>query len=166
MQIPLGCVDFNFWFHIFNLGKIPFNLIGRTIWFNTNIKFSYFEPLLLFCNGDSKTENLNSLQKYIVWPIKLKGILPRLTKGNQKLSQHTPVESALKIGLFFSDFENYSKSASGKISLSFVLVLYTCEIGKTAKKPRVVLTLDWLSRKQAPNSFFEEFWMPVWVTKD
>ena len=38
------------------------------------------------------------------------------------------------MGLFFSDFENYSKSAPGKISLSIVLVLYTYKIGKTEKK--------------------------------
>ena len=37
------------------------------------------------------------------------------------------------MGLIFSDFEIYSKSAPGKISLSIVLVLYTYEIGKTAK---------------------------------
>ena len=60
------------------------------------------------------------------------------------MSQHTPVESALKMGLIFSDFENYSKSAPGKISLSIVLVLYTYEIGKTVKKPRVMSFLPWI----------------------
>ena len=53
-----------------NSDKISFHLIGRTIWFNTEIKFSYFEPPLLFCDGDSKNKNLNSLQKYRVQPIK------------------------------------------------------------------------------------------------
>ena len=126
-------------------------MIGHTIWFYIEIRFSYFEPPLLFCNGDSKNENFISLQKYRVRPIKQKGILPRLTIWNQELSQHTPVESALKMGLIFSDFENYSKSAPGKISLSIVLVLYTYEIGKTAKKNQsnVVLTLDWLSDSSA-----------------
>ena len=73
--------------------------------------------------------------------------MPRLTKWNKKLSQRTSVESALKMGLIFSDFENYSKSALGKISPSIVLVLYTYEIGKTAKKNQsnVILTLDRLS---------------------
>ena len=82
-----------FWFHIVILCKIFFHLIGHTIWFNTEIKFSYFEPPLLFCNGDSKNENLNSLQKYRVRPIKWKGILPRLTIWNQKLSQYNSQES-------------------------------------------------------------------------
>ena len=55
------------------------------------------------------------------------------------------------MGLIFSDFEIYSKSAPGKISLSIVLVLYTYEIGKTAKKTQsnVVLTLDRLSDSSA-----------------
>ena len=30
------------------------------------------------------------------------------------------------------------------ISLSIVLVLYICEIGKTAKKPRVMSFLPWI----------------------
>ena len=126
------------------LCKISFHLIGHTLWFDTEIKFSYFEPPLLFCNGDSKNENSNSLQKYRVRPIKWKGILHRLTIWNQKLSKHTPVESALKMGLIFSDFENYSKSSPGKISLLIVLVFYTYEIGKTAQKPRVMSFLPWI----------------------
>ena len=48
------------------------------------------------------------------------------------------------MGLIFSDFENYSKSAPGKISLSIVLVLFAYEIGKTAKKPRVMSFLPWI----------------------
>ena len=80
-----------FWFHIVILCKITFCLIGHTIWFNTGIKFSYFEPPLLFCN--SKNENLNSLQKYRVRPNKWKGILPRLTIWNQKLSPYNSQES-------------------------------------------------------------------------
>ena len=38
----------------------------------------------------------------------------------------------------------FSKSAPGKISLLIVLVLYTHEIGKTAKKPRVMSFLPWI----------------------
>ena len=57
------------------------------------------------------------------------------------MSQHTPVESALKMGLIFSDFENYSKSAPGKISLLIVLVLCTYERGKTANKAGYTATL-------------------------
>ena len=141
-----------FLFQIVILYKISFHLIGHTIWFYKEFRFSYFEPPLLFCNGDSKNENFNSLQKYRVRPIKWKGILPRLTKWNQKLSQHTPVESALKMGLIFSDFENYSKSAPGKISLSMVLVLYTYELGKTAKKPTVMSFSPWIGRQTVVRS--------------
>ena len=84
-----------FWFHIVILCKTSFHLIGYTIRFYTEIKSSYFEPPLLFCNGDSKNENLNSLQKYRVRPIKRKGILPRLTIKNQKFSQYNSQESVL-----------------------------------------------------------------------
>ena len=84
-----------FWFHIVILCKISFYLIGHTIWFNTEIKFSFFEPPLLFCNGDSKNENLSSLQKYRVRPIKWKEILHRITIWNQKMSQYNSQESAL-----------------------------------------------------------------------
>ena len=50
----------------------------------------------------------------------------------------------LKIGLIFSDFENYSKSAPGKISLPIDLVLYTDKIDKTAQKPRAMSFLPWI----------------------
>ena len=133
-----------FRFHIVILCKTSFHLIGYTIWFYTEIKSSYFEPPLLFCNGDSKNENLNSLQKCQVRPIKWKGILHRLTIWNQKLSKHTPVESALKIGLIFSDFENYSKIPPQKISCLFVLVLYTYEHSKTTEKPTVLSFSPWI----------------------
>ena len=122
----------------------------------SKIKFSYFEPLLLFCNGDSKNKKLNSLQKYRVRPIKWKGILPRLTIWNQKLSQHTPVQSALIMGLIFSDFEIYSKSAPGKISLSIVLVLHTYKMGKSAKKPRVMSFSPWIG---CQTVVFDELWL-------
>ena len=84
-----------FWFHIVILCTISFHLIGHTIWFYTEIKFSYFEPPLLFCNGDSKNDYSNSLQKYRVRPIKWKGILHRLTIWNQKLSRNNSQESVL-----------------------------------------------------------------------
>ena len=96
-----------FRFHIVILYKVSFHLIGHTIWFYKEIRFSYFEPPLLFCNGDLKNENFNSLQKYRVRPIKWKGFLHRLTICIQKFSQHIPEESVLKLGLFFSDFEGY-----------------------------------------------------------
>ena len=123
-----------FWFHIVILYKISFHLIGHTIWFYIEIRFSYFEPPLLFCNGDSKNENFNSLQKYRVRPIKWKGILHRLTIWNQKFSQYIPEESALKLDLFFSDFEDYSKSAQGMILFLLVMFLHsntTQKCGKT-----------------------------------
>ena len=133
-----------FWFHIVILCKISFHLIGHTIWFYTEIKLSYFEPPLLFCNGDSKNENLISLQKYRVRPIKWKGILPRLIIWNQKLGKHTLVESVLKMGLIFSDFENYSKIPPGKIFYLIVLVLYTHEHSKTTEKPKVMSFSPWI----------------------
>ena len=81
-----------------------------------------------------------------------------------KLSQHTPVESALKMGLIFSDFENYSKSAPGKISLSIVLVLYTYEIGKTAKKTRVMSILPYTTAalKLTPHRLWRQTFL-YWV---
>ena len=39
-------VWFTFWKHFVNLDKIPFYLIGRTIWFGSKMKFAYFRPLL------------------------------------------------------------------------------------------------------------------------
>ena len=41
----------------------------------------------------------------------------------------------------------FSKSAPGKISLSMVLVLYTHELGKTAKKPTVMSVSPWIGRQ-------------------
>ena len=127
-----------FWLHIVNLCKIPFHLIGHTIWFNFKIKFSFFEPPLLFCNGDSKNENFNSLQKYRVRPIKWKGILHRLTIWSQKLGQYNSVESSLKMGLNFFHFEDYSKSARWMILFRLVTCYHTPTLHKNAKKPTVI----------------------------
>ena len=124
-----------FWFHIVILCKISFHLIGHTIWFNTEIKFSYFEPPLLFCNGDSKNENLNSLQKYRVRPIKWKGILPRLTIWNQKLSQHTPVESALKMGLIFLILRITQKALQERFPSRLFLYCTHMKLAKLHKNP-------------------------------
>ena len=125
-----------FWFHIIILCKISFHLIGHTIWFNIEMKFSFFKPPLLFCNSDSK--NFNSLQKYRVRPIKRKGILHRLIIWNRKMSQHTSVESALKMGQIFFYFEDYSKSARGMILFSLVSCYCTPLQHKTAEKPTVM----------------------------
>ena len=91
-----------------------------------------------FCNGNSKNENFNSLQKYIVRPIKWKGVLQRLTIWNQILSQHPSVESALKIGLIFFYFEDYSKSAWGMILFLLVTRSYTPILHEKAEKPTVI----------------------------
>ena len=127
-----------FWLHIVNLCKIPFHLIGRTIWFNFKMKFSFFEPPLRFCNGDPKNENFNSLQKYGVRPIKWKGILHRLTICSQKIGQYNPVESLLKMGLIFFHFEDYSKSARWMISFWLVTCNHTPTLYKTAEKVTVI----------------------------
>ena len=127
-----------FWFHIVILYKISFHLIGHTIWFYIEIRFSYFEPPLLFCNGDSKNENFNSLQKYRVRPIKWKGILHRLTIWSQKIGQYNSVESSLKMGLIFFHFEDYSKSARWMISFWLVTCYHTPTLHNNAEKPTVI----------------------------
>ena len=127
-----------FWFYIVILYKISFHLIGHTIWFYIKIRFSYFEPPLLFCNGDSKNDNFNSRQKYIVRPIKWKGILHRLTICSQKIGQYNPVESLLKMGLIFFHFEDYSKSARWMISFWLVTCNHTPTLYKTAEKVTVI----------------------------
>ena len=127
-----------FWLHIVNLCKIPFHLIGHTIWFNFKIKFPFFEPPLLFCNGDSKNENLNFLQKYGVRPIKWKGILHRLTIWSQILGQYNSVESSLKMGLNFFQFEDYLKSARWMILFRLVTCYHTPTLHENTEKPTVI----------------------------
>ena len=83
-------------------------------------KSSFFKPPLLFCDGDSKNENFNSLQKYGVRPIKWKGILRRLTIWSQKIGQYNSVESSLKMDLIFFHHEDNSKSACWMISFWIV----------------------------------------------
>ena len=85
----------NFWFHIVNLGKIPFHLIGRTLYFCKEFKFSFFESPLQKSNSGSKYETFISLPNHIVWPIKWKEILLRITIWNQKMSQYISQESVL-----------------------------------------------------------------------
>ena len=51
----------NFWFHIVNLGKIPFHLIGRTLYFCKEFKFSIFESPSQKSNGGTRYENLISI---------------------------------------------------------------------------------------------------------
>ena len=67
-----------------------------------------------------------------------KGILHRITIWNQNFSQHIPEESALKLGLFFSDFEDYSKSAQGMILFFLVTCSYTPIQLKNTEKPTVI----------------------------
>ena len=56
----------NFWFHIVNLGKIPSHLIGRTLYFCKEFKFSFFESPLQKSNGGSKNENFILKPSHIV----------------------------------------------------------------------------------------------------
>ena len=86
----------------------------------------------------TQNKNFNSLQKYRMRPIKWKGILHRLTIWNWKFSQHTPVESALKKGMIFSDFENYSKNARGMILFLLGRSYCTLILYKSAEKPTVI----------------------------
>ena len=57
---------------------------------------------------------------------------------NHKLSQHTSIKSALKIGLIFFYFEDYSKSAWGMILSLQVICFCTPILHKTAVKPTVI----------------------------
>ena len=68
----------------------------------------------------------------------MKGILHRLTIWNQKFSQHIPEESVVKLGLFFSDFEEYSKSAQLMIWFLLVTCSYTPVLLKNAEKSTVM----------------------------
>ena len=51
----------NFWYYIVNLGKILFHLIGHTLYFCKEFKFSFFESPLQKSNGGSKYENFISV---------------------------------------------------------------------------------------------------------
>jgi len=97
----------SFWLHIVNLCKIPFHLIGRTLYLCKELKFSFFESPLQKSNGGSKNENFILKLNHIVWPIEWKGILHRLTIWGQKIGQYNSVESSLKMGLIFFHFEDY-----------------------------------------------------------
>ena len=71
-------------------------------------------------------------------PIKWKGILHRITIWNQKMSQYNSIESAMKMGLIFSYFEDYSKSARGMILFLLVTCYTTPLLYKNAEKPTVM----------------------------
>ena len=133
-----------FWFHNVNLCKISFLLIGRTLYFCKELKFLFFGSPLQKSNGGSKYENFISVLNHILWPIKWKEILHRITIWNKKMSHYNSQESALPQPFLKVKNRFFSKSAPGKISLSIVLVLYTHEIGKTARKSRVMSFLPWI----------------------
>ena len=78
------------------------------------------------------------MQKYRVRPIKWKGILHRLTLWSQKLGQYNSVASSLKMGLNFSHFEDYSKSARWMILFRLVTCYHTPTLHKNAEKPTVI----------------------------
>ena len=146
-----------FWFRIINPCKIPFHLIGHTLYFCKESKFSFFEPPLHFWNGDQKNENFNFLQKYAVRPIKWKGILQGLTIWNQKMSQYNSVESALKMVLIFFYFQDYSKSARGMISFLLDICFFTPILHKTAEKPTVM----WIFTQNCFESTVAGYWNVV-----
>ena len=70
-------------------------MIGHTIWFYIEIRFSYFEPPLLFCNGDSKNENLNSLHTHELGKTAKK---PTVMSISPWIGPQTVVRGALNTG--------------------------------------------------------------------
>ena len=60
------------------------------------------------------------------------------------MSQYNPQESVLTAPFLKVKNRFFSKSAPGKISLSMAPVLYTHELGKTAKKPTVMSISPWI----------------------
>ena len=128
----------NLWFYIVNLCKIPFHLIGRTLYFCKELKFSLFESPLQKSNGGSKNVNFILKSNHIVWPIKWKGILHKLTIWSQKIGQYNSVESSLKMGLIFFHFEDYWKSAQWMILFWPVTYYQTPTLHKNAEKPTVM----------------------------
>ena len=55
-----------------------------------------------------------------------------------KMSKYSSLESALKIGLIFFYFEDYSKSARGMILFLLVTCSYIPILLKNAEKPTVI----------------------------
>ena len=147
----------NFWFHIVNLGKIPFHLIGRTLYFCKELKFSFFESPLQKSNGGLKNENFILKLNHIVWPIKWKGILHRLTIWSQKIGQYNSVESSLKMGLIFFHFEDYSKSAQWMISFWLVTCYHTPTLHNNAEKPTVIWFFTQILIESSALTINEEF---------
>ena len=113
-------------------------MIGRTVYFCKELKFLFFWSPFQKCYGGSKNENFDSLQKYIVWPIKWKEILQGLIIRNQNMSQYNSVESALNMALIFFYFQDFSKSARGIILFLLHMCHHTPILHKTAEKPTVM----------------------------
>ena len=67
MQILLGVCLLNFWFHIVNLGKIPFHLIGRTLYFCKEFKFSFFGSPLLGKKSAGNQEDCSGKKVVRIW---------------------------------------------------------------------------------------------------
>ena len=55
-----------------------------------------------------------------------------------KMSKYSSLESALKIGLIFFYFEDYSKSARGVVFFLLVTCSHTPTLLKNAEKPTVI----------------------------
>ena len=133
-------------------------MIGRTVYFCKDFKFSFFESLLQKSNCSSKYENFIFVLNHIVWPIKWKGIFHRITIWNQKMTQYNSKEPALKIkGQIYFYFEDCSKSAWGMILFLLVTCSYTPILLKNAEKPTVI----WLFTQNSFKStvYFKSFWV-------
>ena len=63
------------------------------------------------------------------------------------MTQYNSQESVLPPPLLSVKNRFFSKSAPGKISHSMVFVLYTHELGKTAKKPTVMSISPWIGHQ-------------------
>ena len=127
MKILLSCIDLFFYFILLIYAKFPF------IW-NVTL-YRLILKVFIFCNGDSKNENFDVLQKYGVRPIKWKRILCRLTMWSQKIGQYNSVESSLKMDLIFSHIEDYSKSARRMILFWLGTCYHTPKLYKNSEKP-------------------------------
>ena len=106
--------------------------------FVKNPNFHFLSHHFQKSNSGSKNENFILKSNHIVWPIKWKGILHRLTIWSQKICQYNSVESSLKMGPISFYFEDYSKSARWMILFWLVPCYHTPTLHKNAEKPTVI----------------------------
>ena len=123
------------------------------------IEIFFFLVTIQKSNGGSKNESFTQKLNHIVWPIKWKGILHRLTIWSQKICQYNSVESSMKMGPIFFYFEDYSKSARWMILFWLFPCYHTPTLHKKAEKPPVILFFTQIFIKS--TVWWEAF---VWVS--